>query len=508
MIESSVIEWLDFGDSIQKIDTYSKANYLISFSMSRQLIKNKESEAIDIILIIISFLQLLCITSYFIDQENDIIIKILKYLKNIFLVSNLISIDSKYYTQLFIANNIIIYSNLLLYFIILFLFKKININFLSYLFNLINTIIHYYYIGPAIEICLTTFFCENGNNILLSIKCSSNLSHKLYSIFFSAISCFLFIFSSVFTSIFSNEIGTISINSNEKLTRINCNYEVFNLINKIIIFSFYSIIKLKKNNNIMKLIFIGIIFVLNISIFIYIYKFVYYYYNKVNNIIFIGWIFNCWFCLCIFLKAIFNIKNISTSIIIGWVFLIILLYKLNQINEYLMITERNFLEFKNIKSIEIYNNVLLKTLTNKNDVDSKILLYGNIKIFEEYLNNNPEINYHYQKLLKNNFLNKKYNNELHLKILSIIYIIYTIQVEKSPYKDEIALYMSYFLINKLNNPNFAIYLCSKINARGMKLLYYKYLLAEEIKEKLIYKLIKVNRRNKIKNSLIMFKLDV
>ena len=152
--------------------------------MSRQLIKNKESEAIDIILIIISFLQLLCITSYFIDQENDIIIKILKYLKNIFLVSNLISIDSKYYTQLFIANNIIIYSNLLLYFIILFLFKKININFLSYLFNLINTIIHYYYIGPAIEICLTTFFCENGNNILLSIKCSSNLSHKLYSIFF------------------------------------------------------------------------------------------------------------------------------------------------------------------------------------------------------------------------------------------------------------------------------------------------------------------------------------
>ena len=245
----------------------------------------------------------------------------------------------------------------------------------------------------------------------------------------------------------------------------------------------------------MKLIFIGIIFVLNISIFIYIYKFVYYYNNKVNNIIIIGWIFNCWFCLCIFLKAIFNIKNISTSIIIGWVFLIILLYKLNQINEYLMITERNFLEFKNIKSIEIYNNVLLNTLTNKNDVDSKILLYGNIKIFEEYLNNNPEINYHYQKLLKNNFLNKKYNNELHLKILSIIYIIYTIQVEKSPYKDEIALYMSYFLINKLNNPNFAIYLCSKINTCGMKLLYYKYLLAEEIKEKLIYKLISPNKES-------------
>ena len=51
-----------------------------------------------------------------------------------------------------------------------------------------------------------------------------------------------------------------------------------------------------------------------------------------------------------------------------------------------------------------------------------VCTYGNIKIFEEYLNNNPEINYHYQKLLKNNFLNKKYNNELHLKILSIIYI--------------------------------------------------------------------------------------
>ena len=486
MIESNVINWLDFGDSIQKIDIYSKNKILFIFRAFRILIKNRTPVAIEIILMIISFLQLLCVSSFFIEPEEDILIIILNYFRNIFLVPDLISIDSKYYIKFFIANNAIIYIDIILFLIILFTSKIIKLNSASYLINLINTIIFYYYIGPAIEVSLMSFWCEENNFKFISVKCNSSSTHILY-IFFSMLSCLLFICISLLYSIFYNEIGSISIHSNEKFTRIDSKYELYSLFIKIIIFTFYSIIKMKENINKLKIIFIGIIFFLNISISIYIYKFVYYYYNIINYIIYIGWVLNSWLCLCIFLKEIFEIKNISSSIVIGWVILIILIIKMNQIKEKLLVTQTNILDFENIKDIEMYNNILLNHLVNKNDMVSKIFLYGNIKIFEEYLIHNPELNYHYQKLLKDNFLNKKLNNELDLQILSFIYIIYTIHVQKTKFRDEIALYMSYFLINKLNNINFAIYLCSKINASGFG-LYYKYLLSEEIKENLIYKL--------------------
>ena len=41
MIESNVIEWLDFGDSIQTIDTYSKPKLVSLFRFFRLLVKNK-----------------------------------------------------------------------------------------------------------------------------------------------------------------------------------------------------------------------------------------------------------------------------------------------------------------------------------------------------------------------------------------------------------------------------------------------------------------------------------
>ena len=128
MIESNVINWLDFGDSIQKIDIYSKNKILFIFRAFRILIKNRTPVAIEIILMIISFLQLLCVSSFFIEPEEDILIIILNYFRNIFLVPDLISIDSKYYIKFFIANNAIIYIDIILFLIILFTSKIIKLN--------------------------------------------------------------------------------------------------------------------------------------------------------------------------------------------------------------------------------------------------------------------------------------------------------------------------------------------------------------------------------------------
>ena len=66
MIESNIIEWIDFNDSIQIVDIYSKKNLLILFGVLRSLLKNKYLPlSINIFLIIIYFLQICSISISF-----------------------------------------------------------------------------------------------------------------------------------------------------------------------------------------------------------------------------------------------------------------------------------------------------------------------------------------------------------------------------------------------------------------------------------------------------------
>ena len=484
MIESNIIEWLDFGDSLQKIDSYSKVKLLRIFKFCRILIKNKPPVFLTILLMIISFIQLLCLSSYFISSERrDIIIQILHYLNNYFLLSNIMN-DTRPFFQLIIITKIILYLNIIIIFIIFFTIEIINLKYFVVLINIINEIIFYYYLSIIVEISIMTFLCENAQHKLLQVTCFS--SKHLYYVFFSALICLLYLLISFLYSLFYNEIGSITINKNEKIIRIKCHYEVFNLICRIIIFIICFIMKIKSNTLIIRLIYIGAIFIISFIMFIYVYKYIYYYNNIINYINYIGWFFNSWFALCIFLKLLLNINNISNSIFIGWIIIIILLIKSNKMKELFLVTESNILDFKDIKSIEMYNNILLDKLSNKKDFSSKIILYGNINNLEVFNHYYPEINYHYYKLLNDKSLNNSYDKKDDLPILSIIYIIYSIQLEKSSFKEIILLLMSYFLINRLNNPTYAMFLCSKMRTNGM-CLYYKYLLTEDIKEYLTNK---------------------
>ena len=59
--------------------------------------------------------------------------------------------------------------------------------------------------------------------------------------------------------------------------------------------------------------------------------------------------------------------------------------------------------------------------------------------------------------------------------------------------------MCYFLINRLKNPTYAIYLLSEIKVKTHRQLYYKYLLMEQIKDYLISKIIYSSNKESIKH---------
>ena len=420
------------------------------------------------------------ISCLFLNPDGDVILEILNYIKTIFIFSEEIN-DYTIYVELFYVVNSIIFLDIILMLIILLTIKKIKLKTIILIINLINIMTFYYLICPAIQINIMALWCENGKHKFLQKDCFSSKIHLIYFII-SVFSFLFYIFITFIYAIYCNEIGAITNNINEKIIRIHCKYELFCNVIKIIIFIFYYFLKIKQNIYILKLIYEGLILISNIIMLIYTYKYVYYYNTLINYIIYFGWSLNFWFSLSIFLKILFEINSISSFIIIGWIIILILLYKLDKMKEFSLIAEKNILELKSIKSIEIYKNSLLKYLSIKSEIKSKTLLFGNIKNFEEYIDSNPEINYQFQKLLNDKYLNHKFVGEVDLPILSIIYILYSIQLEKSSNKLEIALYMSYFLINKFNNPSYAISLCSKIKASDHIGLYYKYLLSEDIKE--------------------------
>jgi hypothetical protein len=483
MIESNVIELLDFGDSIQKLDIYSK-HYLESyFKFIRTIIKHKPFPIIlDIILMIISFMQILCISAIFLSSENDLIIQIFHYMKKVLIFSEIIT-KNNLYIKLFSIISIIILLDIFLIF--MFSLKIIKLKIIIIIANFINIIIYYYLIGPAILINLICFRCEDGKHIFLSVDCFSSSTHIKYIISSILIGIF-YIFIAIFYSIYGNEINAISSNINDKIFRINCNYELFNLIYRIMISVIY--FAFKNKTILFHLIFEIFSFIINITMSIYIHKYVYYYNNIINYINYSGWCFCSWFTLCANLKILFKINGITYFIIVGWIIIIIIVYKMHNIEENLLISNTDYSKLETIKSIEMFKNKILQILDEQNNnIKSKILLHGIIKNFEELISSNAEYNYIYNTLLNNKYLKNKLNPNDELPLYSILYLLYYIQILRSNEK-ELVLYMCYFLIDKFKNAIYAIFLCSKVKLTKHIHLYYKYLLTEDIKEQVLYDL--------------------
>ena len=511
MIESNIINWIELGDSMQKLDVYGKKKMITLFNFLRILmIYNSFNTTFFIILHFIFFIQLAMLCLIFVSPENDWIVSIFLFFKDIFLFEDIIQNSLGYKIAIIIVSFMTLtVIGTVVFLMICIIRDQINFKLPITILNIIIILLIYYIIGPIVTICLYFSRCSNGTHEFLQTECFTNISHILISAA-SIINLVFFLLFSLAMSLYYNEIGTLS-NANVK-TRINCNYEIFSNIAKIIIFILEYIIQIYGEGKlIFKIILELYIFFNCVGFTYYVYRTVLFHDERMNIMVHYGWLFTAWFSLGIFIKTALDIHDITAFILVGWFILGIIYYFIIKFREEYLITDFNILEAKEIKDIELFKETLLNLLF-ENTFKSKIYLIGFIKKFEEHLKTAPELSERYKKLITDEYLCKRLNKDTTLPIYAIIYIVYEYHIKHAQLKLDVALNMSYFLINKLKNPTYAIELCSSLTVEGYKHLYFKYMLMEGIKEYLVNKIDKSNDRTSVKHvqisSVILYNIYI
>ena len=511
MIESNIINWIELGDSMQKLDVYGKKKMITLFNFLRILmIYNSFNTTFFIILHFIFFIQIAMLCLIDVSPDEDWIIRLFFFFKDIFLFEDIIKNSLSYKIAIIIVSimTIIVISSVV-FLMICIIRDQINFKLPITILNLIIILLIYYIIGPIVTICLLFSKCTNGVHEFLEIECFKNITHILLSAA-SVINLIFFLLFSLAMSLYYNEIGTLS-NANVK-TRINCNYEIYSNIAKIIIFILEYVIQFYGGRKKIFKIILEIYIFLNCSGFTYyVYKTVLFHDERMNIMVHYGWLFTAWFSLGIFVKTALEIHDITAFIIAGWIIIGVIYYFLLKFREEYLITDFNILEAKEIKEIELFRETLLNLLF-ESTFKSKIYLVGFIKKFEEHLKTAPELNERYKNLITDEYLRKRLNKDTTLPIYAIIYIIYEYHIKHAKLKLDIALNFGYFLINKLKNPTYAIELCSSLTVEGYKHLYFKYMLMEGIKEYLVNKIDKSNDRTSVKHvqigSVILYNIYI
>ena len=498
---------------MSKLDVYGKKKMVTLFNFLRILMTyNSFSTTFFIILHFIFFIQLTMLCLVGIKDDGDILVRVFITLKDIFLFQDIITGGTSYKVAIIIVSAVTIIVIACVVFLMVCIFRdQINFKLPITILNVIIILLIYYIIGPIVNICLLFSKCHNGKNDFLGVECFSNITHILISVA-SVINLIFFLLFSLAMSLYYNEIGTLS-NANVK-TRINCNYEIFSNIAKIIIFIiqyiFLNYIDEDKYSKVY-LLFQGYIFINCVGFTYYVYKTVFFQDQRMNLMVHFGWLFTAWFALGIFIKTLCKISDITIFMILGWIILGIIYYFILKFREEYLITDFNIFEAKEIKEIELYKETLLNLLF-ENSFKSKIYLTGFIKKFEENLKTMPELNERYKKLTNDEYLRKRLNKDTTLPIYAIIYLVYEYHIKHAELKLDVALNMCYFLINKLKNPTYAIELCSSLTMEGYKHLYFKFMLMEGIKEYLVNKIDKSNDRTSVKHvqisSVILYNIYI
>ena len=498
MIESNIINWIELGDSMQYIDVYGKKKTVKLFNFLRILmVYNSFTTFFFIILHFIFFIQIAMLCLLGVSSEHDWIVKIFNFFWNVFLLENIIQGEISYKVAIVIISAVTVIIIVCTIFLMICIFKEqIYFKLPITIVNIIIILLIYYIIGPITQICIMFTNCSGGMHKYLKTKCFSDTSHVLIS--FASIFNFIFyLLFSLAMSLYYNEIGTLS-NANVK-TRINCNYEIYANIAKIIIYILEYVIENHTNKSKLLLILLEAYIFLNSLFFsYYVYKTVLFHDERMNLIVHFGWVFTAWFSLVITIKTALNIEDSTIFIVFGWLMLGYIYHQIIISNNEYYVTDFNILEAKEIKEIEIFKERLLNLLDDSS-YRAKTLLIGYIKRFEEMLGTIPELKEKYDKITKDKYLNQKLNPYTVIPVYAIIFIVYAYHIEKAQHKIDMALNMSYFLINRLKNPAYAIQLCSQLKVEKYKHLYFKYMLMEAIKEYLVNKISKSTNTESVKH---------
>ena len=225
MIESNIINWIELGDSMQKLDVYGKKKTITLFNFLRILmIYNSFNTTFFIILHFIFFIQLAMLCLINVPQEDDWIVKIFLFFKDIFLFEDIIQNSLGYKIAIIIVSFMTLtVIGTVVFLMICIIQDQINFKLPITILNIIIILLIYYIIGPIVTICLLFSKCSNGIHEFLQIECFTNITHILLS-GASIINLIFFLLFSLAMSLYYNEIGTLS-NAYVK-TRINCNYEI------------------------------------------------------------------------------------------------------------------------------------------------------------------------------------------------------------------------------------------------------------------------------------------
>ena len=490
MIENDIINWLDISENMKYIDIYGKASRAKFFKIIHVMMDFKTFGSFwYLLLTLFYFLQIMMLVINDIYESNDYSVILLKYISNLFLINEYLASEN-FYTLV-----ILVLSILTLLIILIYIYIQISLNLGKFyirlpvsLLNYFNLLLMDYLIGPIIMVTLLSTKCDDLNDhFLLHKKCFKDISH-ISVVIFAILNLIFYLMYTIFLAMYYNEIG--AVNENKLSARINCNYELFIHIFKCFLFFLTYINEYYyPNNKIVRLIIQAYVCICCTSLCIYCYNEVLYYNITLNTINLYGNAFIAWFSFCIILKEFLKIKETSVLHILGWIIISIILFLLEDDRRDYLLTDFNIFQANSLKQIEIFVQQLYN-LISVNNIKNKTILVGMIEKFETYFRGNYELNVKYTKLHEDEIINKKITNKLELKILSIVYLIYEYHLSQDEFKNDILIIISYFLINKFKKSTLAINFCSKISVKSHKYLYLKYILMEEIKDYLVFKITK------------------
>ena len=490
MAEKNILDWLDLGEGLEKIDLYKKEKFII-FSKFFKVILEGDGVSLTFYLVLQSlfYIQICCITLFQTNiSSKDYLLYIFKYISNIFLLEEIISDYNSFLIFIIIITILLII--LVFCFSSVFILmnqekKSIFFKFIIIVINCLVIIILKYLIGPIVCICLIPINCKNGINSTLGTTCFSDMKHLVLFII-SIIDFIFFLCFAIIFSIFYNEIGRIG--NLTPVVRTKSSFDLYIGLSKITIFILNYFYRIYYNNKkILIIIYDVIILIPSFFFLIYMNKKVYFYDKKMNYCVHFGGILTFWFVLIITLKNIFDIANVSLFILIGWILLIPATVSLFRYKTHKIILKTNILELdelKDIKTIEMFNNSLLELMDSQQS-EHKTILLGFYYQFKEHLSAYPDIKDKFTSISNSKYLNRIYNDNFILTGYFIIYIIYDYYISKNKSNSLIGIHFCYFLINHLRNSTLAIYLCTKIRCMSLMSSYYNYILSENIKEYLV-----------------------
>ena len=490
-MEEYILNWLEVGDTIQKLDVYNnklRTNYFrIFYNISKNMYF---SEYLHYLLIIIFFAQIWELNIAGIDVENDGLLEIINYIQPIILFEKVIKTEKTFEILLIISNFFFLISTILLIINIILLLNGLYLNMLLKIFSFIDLLFVYYLSGPLLHIFIFPFF-----------EFKDSISGKNYFLLIMAIVGLIFslsmIVNIILTSLYMTDINTL--NGKNYKSKINNRYMTIIIIIKIIYFFLETFITSVFEEN--KIFLYGyqiILFLINLFTSIYTYKNLFYYNNVIDILHHFGWYLSTWISICIIFKNLTKTKDITLFLVFGFLLIFISSIFNKRYKIFKLVTGFNILVENNLKDIEMYSELLFQ-LSQQNDPKSNTLLAGIIKKSEECLKSNPEMNDTYTKFVKKGNEHKLFNSITELKILCLVGTIYINNEEKLKNKENVSLNRCYFLLNKLKNVFLAAFIAAKINPNNHMEAYYKYVLLEEIKSYIMNKIKKSRNKFSIKS---------